>query len=120
MLYKLYAWLTRHFGLGASETTNTKSSKIISAQVDLWSVYTFFWVHIDQLYCFLFTIILPQKEVKVKDCKAVVLRYIFKIHFFSYPKRMKKHWGICERTVSCCNRRMLETGYDVDNLRVAK
>lgn len=87
MLYKLYAWLTWHFGLGASETT--KSSKIISAQVDLWSVYTFFWVHIDQLYCFLFTTILPQKEVKVTDCKTVVLRYILRYIFSHIPKEFR-------------------------------
>lgn len=33
---------------------------------------------------------------------------------------MKKHRDVCEGTVSCFNSRMLETGYSVDYLTVAK
>lgn len=81
----------------------------------------FCWVHIDQLDCLLFTTLLAQKEIKIRGYKTVASRHIFKTHYFPViSKRMKKHWDVCERTVSCCNSRMLETGYGVDYLTVAK
>lgn len=74
LLYKII-WLTWCVLLCASKNTNDKRSKIISVQVDLWSIYTFCRVHVDQHYHLLLSTSLTQTEVKGKDYKAAVLLF---------------------------------------------